>query len=178
MFRVAALLGIVSLCSACSSSPADPNRKAVQPAVSAALAAGIQKEANAYRKSMGKSGLSRHAGLDQLAQRHSEDMLARNKRDHNGFGYRSDESAARYGMGSVAENVLDWHGKSAPSASAMMRVWIDSSGHRKNLLGEWNATGIGVARDGKGGTWATQIFAAKTGPGPRGSVPAGNPTAW
>ena len=174
MFRVSALVGVVSLCAACSSGPSGPPRKEVQPAASAALAAGIYKEANAYRKSMGKSGLPRHAGLDAMAKRHSQAMLARGKRNHDGFGSRSDESAVRYGMGAVAENVLDWHG-SAPSAGAMMRVWIDSSGHRKNLQGEWSATGIGVARDDQGGTWATQIFAAKTAPGAHGG---GNPTAW
>ena len=58
------------------------------------------------------------------------------------------------------ENIFEEYGERDPVQSAI-RGWMQSSGHRKNILTrEFTHTGIGVATQRDGGYTITQMFAA------------------
>jgi len=65
------------------------------------------------------------------------------------------ESAEAAGQSNArAENIA--YGQ--PNPAAVMDAWMDSSGHRANILNcELTALGVGIA-EGPGGPWWTQLF--------------------
>ncbi|MFM6200937.1 MAG: CAP domain-containing protein, partial [Dolichospermum sp.] len=48
-------------------------------------------------------------------------------------------------------------GHQDPAAQAV-QGWLNSSGHLANIRGNYNQTGIGVARNNQGKIYFTQIF--------------------
>ncbi|RUR12193.1 hypothetical protein ELY15_05865 [Legionella sp. km772] len=44
------------------------------------------------------------------------------------------------------------------TAQEVVKGWLSSPGHRGNILGNYNFMGIGIARDGRGRIYFTQIF--------------------
>lgn len=56
----------------------------------------------------------------------------------------------RGGAENVAYNYKD--------AQDVVKNWLTSPGHRRNILGNYNLTGIGLARDSRGKIYFTQIF--------------------
>lgn len=40
----------------------------------------------------------------------------------------------------------------------VVALWLTSSGHRRNILGHYNLTGVGIVRDKRGWLYYTQIF--------------------
>lgn len=141
------------------------------------LGSRLREAGNSYRRSSGKNALSRHPGLDQMARQHAESMARRGKLDHQGTASRTDEVSARYGMNAKAENVMRWHVKAGRNPQAMLKVWMDSSQHRRNLLGPYAVTGVGIAQDEQGNIWVTQIYAPA--PGSAGAHSGmGSPAFW
>jgi uncharacterized protein YkwD len=60
-------------------------------------------------------------------------------------------------MAASAENVA--YGQL--SAKAVVDGWLKSAPHKKNIEGNYNLTGIGLAKDRKGVIYFTQIFLRK-----------------
>ncbi|MDF1757793.1 MAG: CAP domain-containing protein [Legionellaceae bacterium] len=44
------------------------------------------------------------------------------------------------------------------TAEVVANGWIKSSGHRRNIVGNYNLTGIGIAQDSQGKLYYTQMF--------------------
>ena len=44
------------------------------------------------------------------------------------------------------------------SAEAVVKGWINSPGHKKNIEGNYTLTGIGTYQDAKGVIYFTQLF--------------------
>jgi len=113
---------------------------------------------NAARADAGCGPVSASSALTAAAQAHSADMAANDyfshtSQDGRSFGDRI--RAAGYGGGSMAENIAA--GQS--SASSVVTVWMDSPGHRANILGcAYRHIGVGVAKGGSYGTYWTQDF--------------------
>jgi uncharacterized protein YkwD len=134
------------------------------------LAGNIHAQVNSYRASKGKPALSRHAGLDRMAQQHSE-FMRRNRGKfgasgsanltHYGFEERALNAQRTMSMSNVAENIATCSGGFGSPANTLVGAWKGSSGHDKNLKGQWSTTGIGVVVDDDGTVFATQIFATK-----------------
>jgi len=130
------------------------------------LAGNIHAQVNAYRQSLGKPGLKRNAGLDRLAQQHSE-FMRRNRGKfgkgckgnitHFGFEERSLMAQRGMGMSDVGENVGTCSRTGRP-ADVLVEAWKKSKGHQMNLKGGWTQTGIGVVVDADGTVFATQLF--------------------
>jgi uncharacterized protein YkwD len=57
----------------------------------------------------------------------------------------------------AAENVAYNMGYSDPAKQAV-DGWIKSTGHRTNIEGNFNLTGVGVVRNARGEYYFTQIF--------------------
>ena len=72
----------------------------------------------------------------------------------------SEERAAEMGYAASGENVFMCQGVANVHVAKMaVEGWINSPGHRKNLLGErWTVSGIGVYRNEHGAWYLTQLF--------------------
>lgn len=125
----------------------------------------IHSQVNAFRASSGRSELKRHAGLDRMAQQHCEFMrqnrgkFGRSNLTHYGFEERAMAAQRMMKMSTVGENIGTCSGSGSGSASVLVNAWKNSSGHKENMKGTWNATGVGAVVDSDGTVFATQIFA-------------------
>ncbi len=134
----------------------------------ASLAGKIHANINQYRGSIGRAPLHRHAGLDRMAQAHSEFMMRNRGKftvgskniSHYGFEERALMAQRTMSMQNLAENVAA--GKTnGNSAGQLVGAWKASPKHAYNMKQNWSATGIGVAVAEDGMVFATQIFATK-----------------
>jgi uncharacterized protein YkwD len=102
---------------------------------------------NATRTSRGLQPLSVRDDLVRVAHRHSAQMA------RQGLLFHTPCLTCRVSAGSVlAENV-----GMAGTLQRVHRLMMRSAGHRNNLLGGFNAIGVGVVVRG-GRYWVTEIF--------------------
>ena len=113
---------------------------------------------NRYRAARGLRMLALDPEISRVARRHSVAMAA-HARDigHEGFDDRVLILRRALDTRRTAENVAMNRGYSDPAAEAL-RGWIASPGHRRNMDGPYEATGIGVARNADGELYFTQLF--------------------
>ena len=116
----------------------------------------ILKYTNEYRQSKGKPALQRNAAAADQAENHSRNMASgRTAFGHSGFSERVKAVSRRSGkISAAAENVA--YGQ--PDAESVVKGWIKSKQHRKNMLGNYNQIGIGVAKNKNGTLYFTQLF--------------------
>jgi len=113
---------------------------------------------NKYRKSKGLGPLELSETVSVQAREHSRDMAkGRTGFGHEGFEERVDDISKKMGrVKAAAENVA----YGTLDAEGVVKGWINSPGHRKNLEGNYNLIGIGTADKGRI-TFFTQIFISK-----------------
>lgn len=136
-----------------TASPAQAANRCVTPANVNALAAEIAAGVNANRRAQGQAPLAYNRRLSQAAMAHACDMSL------NGFfGHRGSDGSniqrrvrnAGYRDCVVAEN-LAW---GYPSSQQIISGWMNSSGHRYNMLHPRVADmGIAVTQGAKGPNW-------------------------
>jgi len=83
--------------------------------------------------------------LSTIAQNHAEDMAARNYFSHtspDGTDLFERLAGAGVSYHRTAENIA-WGYR---NAAALVRAWMGSPGHRKNILGNFTKVGIGSYR--------------------------------
>ncbi len=125
-----------------------------------AFAGSMEKEIlvliNKYRAKKKLPPLIEKNIIENAAEQHSSNMAKRRVSfGHGGFDSRLDKLLkAIPGANGGAENVA----YGARSAEQVVDMWIKSSGHRKNILGNYNYTGIGIAKGSDGTPYYTQIF--------------------
>ncbi|HTR29805.1 MAG TPA: CAP domain-containing protein [Puia sp.] len=111
---------------------------------------------NEFRRSKGLPALEANSFISSVALGHSRDMLTgKSPFGHEGFRQRIDRISGKLGRLHVAaENVA-----SGPmDAREVVDGWLHSPGHRRNILGDFRLTGIGVAEKANGMIYFTQIF--------------------
>ncbi len=112
---------------------------------------------NSARKKAGLKTLRLNSVLHKAAQAHAEDMLARGYFAHespSGTTVRERSRKAGYNWAAVGENIA--FGQT--SVDEVMETWIDSPGHRKNILSRnYTEMGVGLAL-GKGPDGKYQIL--------------------
>ncbi len=116
----------------------------------------ILKYTNQFRRSKGLPQLEMLKDLNAIARSHSKDM-ARGRRSfgHGGYDLRVVQAEkVIHSFHGMAENVA----YGAQTAKEAFLLWKNSSGHRKNLLGNYKYTGIGTARSRNGTIFYTQLF--------------------
>jgi uncharacterized protein YkwD len=126
------------------------------PAAPASAKAGVQTLVNQERVKVGCSPLRADSSLDALAQNFSDDMAARGFFDHTdpdgATPWDRADTAGVKGLG--GENIA----RGQADAQAVMDSWMNSEGHRANILNcDYTRLGIGV-HTGPGGPWWTQDF--------------------
>lgn len=112
---------------------------------------------NAHRASIGEHPLAVNNLATQLAEEHTYYMIAQNDISHDNFNERSDRLFDEENATRTGENVA--YGQQ--SAKAVMEAWLDSSGHRANIEGDFTHIGIGVIKNSSGVYYFTQIFLKK-----------------
>ena len=112
---------------------------------------------NDHRLSIGENTLETNTLATNLANEHTEYMIAQNDISHDDFNQRSDRLIDEENATRTGENVA--YGQR--SASAVMEAWLNSSGHRKNIEGDFTHIGIGVIKNDAGVYYFTQIFLKK-----------------
>ena len=122
------------------------------------MANDILSYVNAYRQKKGLPALAMNAVISAQAQKHSENMAAhRTAFGHNGFQTRMNNISSQLGgANATAENVAFGN----MDAKQVVDTWLTSPGHKANIEGPYNLTGIGIAADSKGNLYFTQIFIA------------------
>lgn len=121
----------------------------------------ILKQTNKHRKKHGCRKLKANKKLRKAARRHSKRMARAGTLSHQlpgeaPLGKRITRAGYRNWRG-VAENIA--YGYATPKS--MVRAWMNSSGHRKNILNcRYRHLGVGVVLKG-GVPWATQNFGHK-----------------
>ncbi|AOR36656.1 RNA polymerase [Streptomyces fodineus] len=115
---------------------------------------------NKQRSAAGCGPLTEDPQLQKAAQGHSDDMAARHFFDHtnpDGADPGQRITAAGYRWSTYGENIA----QGQQTASAVMESWMNSPGHRANILNcSFKDIGVGVHK-GAGGPWWTQDFGAK-----------------
>ncbi|MEU7424858.1 sigma-70 family RNA polymerase sigma factor [Streptomyces sp. NPDC040750] len=141
-----------------------PSRPASTPAPSDPVPSGTVAQVialvNKERATAGCAPVTEDAQLDRAAQGHSDDMAARNFFDHtnpDGADPGQRITAAGYRWSTYGENIAE--GQQTPQA--VMDSWMNSPGHRANILNcSFKNLGVGVHKGG-GGPWWTQDFGSR-----------------
>jgi uncharacterized protein YkwD len=123
------------------------------------LAQSIHNQVNRYRQSQNLPPLVFDETIAEQARAHSINMANINNLSHDGFDNRLQIIKQVIPYGGGAENVAFNMGHARPDDTAI-RGWIKSPGHNRNMLGNYDLTGIGVAKRG-GNYYFTQIFIQK-----------------
>ncbi|GGX21826.1 CAP domain-containing protein [Streptomyces lomondensis] len=135
--------------------PRTPGASAALSGESAA-AAQVLSLVNEERAKVGCSPLAANSALTELAQNYSEDMAARGFFDHTDpEGHTPWDRAEQAGISNLGgENIA----RGQADAAAVMDAWMNSPGHRANILNcDFKTLGVGV-EFGSGGPWWTQNF--------------------
>ena len=114
---------------------------------------------NQQRQKAGLSGLKSDSELMRLAQLKAEDMAAKGYFSHTSPTYGSAFDMlkkAGYSYRTAGENIA----MGQKTAETVMNGWMNSSGHRANILGSgYTKIGVGYAVNAKGTPYWVQIFA-------------------
>ncbi len=123
----------------------------------------VHSQANAYRKSIGLNTLEAKSELNRIAYQHAHNMARRQVAfSHDGFDQRV--KAVHRSMNkpyTVAENL--YYGNYAPRQIPKKAIegWIKSKGHKVNLTGRYQYTGIGVAKSQDDNYYVVQLYVGR-----------------
>lgn len=130
------------------------------PANTETATAEVVRLTNQYRLKHGQRALVVSPKLTDAARLHAEQMAAYQRLEHNISGARypnlqSRLEAVRYAYATAGENIA-WN---QPGADAVMNTWLNSTGHRANILNaEVTEIGVAVARSSNGEPYWIQVF--------------------
>jgi uncharacterized protein YkwD len=122
----------------------------------AAAEAEVLKLVNEERAKVGCSAVAANSALRELAEDFSEEMAERDFFDHTDpSGATPWDRAEKAGITDLGgENIA----RGQATAAAVMEAWMNSPGHRANILNcDFKTLGVGV-HFGAGGPWWTQDF--------------------
>ena len=110
---------------------------------------------NEYRLSIGLNSLERINHISYKCEEHNKYMIQNNVVDHNDFVARSTNMTNVLGAKRVGENVA--YNYKTPEAA--VRAWLDSPGHKENIVGDYTHFGLSVTTDpATGKKYYTNIF--------------------
>ncbi|MDD2377223.1 MAG: CAP domain-containing protein, partial [Bacilli bacterium] len=123
-----------------------------------ALETEVIRLVNAERSRAGQPTLTENNEVSRVARTKSQDFINNNYFSHNSPTYGSPfEMLRSFGVSytAAAENIA----RGQRTAEEVMNTWMNSSGHRANILNStYNQIGVGVARDNNGTLYWTQMF--------------------
>jgi uncharacterized protein YkwD len=134
---------------------------------------------NRSRASAGRKSLRISATLSSIARWRSKDMIKRDYFSHSIPGYgnvfkRISSSGFCYHV--AGENIGWTTGSDSAATSKIHGMFMDSSGHRANILGKsWDVIGVGAYKGADGKKMYTVLFADKCGSTKSSSKPGSKP---
>lgn len=133
----------------------------------------IFNDTNAARTTNGLKPLVLDQAITTVAQNWSATQARENRMYHNP-NYSKQIPA---GWTRAAENVAYGY-----SVESVVNGWMNSPGHKANILGDYTSIGIGLAKDANGRIYYTQVFGKYANvtpptPTPPTTQPSGNLTA-
>ena len=122
------------------------------------LVESVHRQVNDFRRLQGLLPLTLNPIISAQAREHSAEMARNgNAISHRGFAQRLQDIREKLPYRAGAENVAASVGYENP-AQTVVEGWKNSPAHRKNILGNYSLTGIGIAQSDQGGYFFTQIF--------------------
>ena len=113
---------------------------------------------NKERSKNGLSPLTLDYSLSNVATKKSQDMINKNYFDHTSPTYGSPfDMMKQFGISyrSAGENIA----KGQRTPQEVMNAWMNSAGHRANILNSsFTKLGVGIAKDSNGTLYWTQMF--------------------
>ena len=126
--------------------------------VSGSMTSQVVTLVNKERASNGLQSLASDSQLAKLAQMKAEDMAKNGYFSHTSPTYGSAfDMMKKYGVSykTAGENIA----KGQKTAQSVMNGWMNSSGHRANILkSDYTKIGVGYAKASDGTTYWVQIF--------------------
>ena len=128
------------------------------------VAALVVAESNRARREAGAGALTAVEAMNVAARAHAEHLRGRHELDHISWVPGRRDPAARLDAEGVkwtrvAENLAQLSERPGIPA-ATIRTWLNSPGHRVNMLEPaYTVTGVGVARDERGTYYIVQMYA-------------------
>lgn len=154
---------ILTSCSSSEEIVPEPNAKteAVSSKAESTPKKSIEKDIlnliNDYRTSNGLSKLNELSIITSQTSSHTEYMISKNRASHDNFYQRRDYLVKNAKANRVGENVAYGY----TNAKSVVKAWLKSEGHRKNIEGDFNHFDI-TAKQNKNGKWYyTNIFIKK-----------------
>lgn len=122
------------------------------------LEAEVIRLVNVERAKVGRPKLTENSELSHVARIKSNDFIKNNYFSHTSPTYGTPfDMLKSFGITftAAAENIASGQ----RSASEVMNSWMNSSGHRANILSStYNQIGVGVAKNNNGNLYWTQMF--------------------
>lgn len=110
---------------------------------------------NQHRNNLQLSPLAFHNPIQKASYEHSNNIAQGSVPfGHDGFSDRANQLVQLLSGTAASENVA----MGQRTASEVVKSWLDSTGHRKNIEGDFNLTGISVVKNTQGENVFTQIF--------------------
>jgi uncharacterized protein YkwD len=136
---------------------------------------------NRSRAAAGLKALKVDSALRSIARWRSKDMIKRDYFSHDipGYGSVFDKMSDKGYCYKLAGENIGWNTfPDGDATRAIHEAFMDSSGHRKNILGKkWDRIGIGAYQGADGKKMWTVLFADKCGGGGGGSKATPKPKA-
>ncbi|WP_287524353.1 CAP domain-containing protein [Okeania sp. SIO2C2] len=137
--------------------PISRPRVAISPDVNG-LEKSVFAQINQYRKSRNLPPLQWDNTIAQQSRIHAQQMASgQTTFSHDGFQQRVKVISQKIPYKSAAENLANNFGYNNPGEQAV-QGWIGSPGHHKNMVGDYNLSGIGIALNSEGTYYFNQIF--------------------
>ncbi|MGY5847568.1 CAP domain-containing protein [Salegentibacter sp. HM20] len=159
-FRLILPLFFGVLLSSCAADSIDEELKSIDHTVETSsyeyseIESGILSAVNAHRVSEGLTELKPLAEISVEAYEHSAYMAENKTVNHDNFGNRYSALVSGVGAKAVSENVAYGY----RTAEAVVKAWMNSEGHKKNIEGAHTHFGVAVEIDEEGRNYFTQIF--------------------
>ena len=152
LLRAVAVLFVLLTISCSKESGSEVNTPTVQNVV--AMESELIEMVNAHRLDQGNNLLQFSAVAYEYANKHTDYMINNGSLSHDNFSLRASSISSETNAEEVAENVA----KDYLTAEEAFHGWMNSSGHRETLEGDFTHTAVSVKKDGQGNYYYTQLF--------------------
>ena len=145
--------GVLTLCVfalSCSKDEVDT----IDDDISLTLTQQILDLTNRHRNSIGLDNLKRSRAADLLAKEHTNYMIGQGIISHDNFMIRMESLNIEVNAKAVGENVAYGYA----TGETVMDGWLNSSGHKANIEGDYTHIGIAAIKGEEGGYYYMQLF--------------------
>lgn len=123
----------------------------------------VMTAVNAYRAKKGLPKIDFDERIARVARTHSNNMAShRVPFGHSNFARRMSSLYAVFkNADGGSENVAYFPASKSPSQ--VVAMWLTSPGHRRNIEGNFQTSGVGIVHDARGYVYYTHTFLHKKG---------------